>query len=418
MARGSIEKRGNNSWRLTVNVGLLPNGERDRKRKTIIVEDKALLKTTKKLNDYLDNELAKFKIEVESGEYIAPEKMDFKHFTDEWTKKYATKHLEITTLENYERQLENHIIPVFGHMRIDQIKPLHVVSFLDKLSEEGSRKDGKEGGLSGTSRRFTHRVLKDVLERAVEWKVIKSNPADEVKRPKIDTEEKGFMTEEDLFEMFDKLRNAPLKWRVLVELAATSGMRRGELLAIDINKHVHFEEHSGTEIAFIQVRESLAYAKKKTIFKDVKSKKSRRTIPVADSIVPLLKKLIKQVKLNKWNQQDLWQGGDRMLLFGQDNGLPMFHTSPTQWFARFLKKHELKQIPLHGLRHTTATYLMSKNVPMKQIQELLGHADIRTTGNMYTHAIEKLNRDAIQTFNQFKEVKQLVPNSSPIEEKL
>nr|WP_145402989.1 tyrosine-type recombinase/integrase [Paenibacillus xylanexedens] len=411
----SIEKRGENKWRLTVELGYNSKGVRERKRKTIMVEDPALLKTTKKLQNHLEDEWYKFKIEVEAGEYIAPEKMNFVNFTDEWRKKHASKHLELTTLENYDRHLHNHILPTFGHMRIDQIKPLHVVSFLDKLSEEGSRKDNKKGGLSGTSRRFTHRVLKDVLDRAVEWKILKTNPASEVKRPKLDTEEKDFMTEEELFEMFEILVSAPLKWRVLIELAATTGMRRGELLAIDINKHIHFEKHEGNDIAYIQVRESLAYANKQAIFKDVKTKKSRRTIPVADGIVPLLKKLIQEVKRNKWDYKDQWKGEERMLLFGQDNGLPMFHTSPTQWFSRFLKKNGLKKIPFHGLRHTTATYLMSKNVPMKQIQALLGHADIRTTGNMYTHAIEKLNRDAVQTFNQFKQVKQSVPNSSPKE---
>lgn len=145
MAKGSIEKRGNNSWRLSVDVGLLSSGDRDRRRKTITVDDPALLKTTKKLKDYLETELAKFKIEVEAGEYISPEKMKFEEFKNEWARKYAVKHLEGTTLDNYNRHLKNHITPMFGHMRIDQIKPLHVVTFLDKLSEPGARKDGKEG---------------------------------------------------------------------------------------------------------------------------------------------------------------------------------------------------------------------------------------------------------------------------------
>ncbi|MEC0233683.1 site-specific integrase [Paenibacillus kribbensis] len=402
MAKGSIEKRGNNSWRLSVDVGLLPNGERDRKRKTITVDDPALLKTTKKLKDHLETELAKFKIEVEAGEYISPEKMKFEEFKNEWARKYAVKHLEGTTLENYNHHLKNHIIPTFGHMRIDQIKPLHVVTFLDKLSEPGARKDGKEGGLSGTSRRFTHRVLKDILDRAVEWKIIKNNPVSEVRRPKLDTEEKDFMDEDELFTMFELLETVPLKWRVMIELAATTGMRRGELLALDINKHIFIEKENGLESAYIQVRESLAYANKQTIFKDVKTKKSRRTIPVADEIMPILKKRIIEVKSNKLFFGDKWQGGDRLLLFGQDNGLPMFHTSPTWWFRKFLKKNKLKPLPFHGLRHTAATYLMSKGVPIKQIQSLLGHADIRTTGNMYTHAIEKMNKEAIQTFNQLK----------------
>ncbi|MEJ9165276.1 site-specific integrase, partial [Paenibacillus graminis] len=88
MAKGSIEKRGENKWRLTVDLGLNNDGSRNRPRKTITVEDKALLKTTKKLKDYLDDELAKFKQEVLSGSYIAPSKLTFKEFYEnEWKPK-------------------------------------------------------------------------------------------------------------------------------------------------------------------------------------------------------------------------------------------------------------------------------------------------------------------------------------------
>lgn len=66
--------------------------------------------------------------------------------------------------------LKNHIKPTFSSKRLDEIKPLHVVSFLKTLEQDGSRMDGKSGGLSSTSIRFIHRNMKDIFERAVEWK--------------------------------------------------------------------------------------------------------------------------------------------------------------------------------------------------------------------------------------------------------
>ncbi|WP_240903857.1 N-terminal phage integrase SAM-like domain-containing protein [Chengkuizengella sediminis] len=152
----SIEKRGKNSFRLVVEAGYGANNKRIKKSKTIRIEDESLLRTTKKIRDYLNEELVKFKIEVEAGEYIAPEKMLFESFVREWKEKYATKHLEPTTINTYERHLKNHIIPEFGHMKLNQIKPMHILTFLDKLAQPGMRKDNKKVGLSGTSRRYIH----------------------------------------------------------------------------------------------------------------------------------------------------------------------------------------------------------------------------------------------------------------------
>ena len=75
--------------------------------------------------------LAEFQTEVESGEYIAPQKMTLGAFVVEWRSKYATKELAPLTLKNYDLHLKNHILPVFRHPRMDPIKPLHILSFLE-----------------------------------------------------------------------------------------------------------------------------------------------------------------------------------------------------------------------------------------------------------------------------------------------
>jgi integrase len=132
-----------------------------------------------------EKELAKFQTEVEAEEYIAPEKMTFAAFVEEWKEKYGAKHLELKTMESYAHMLRNHILPVFGAKKLSDVKPIHVASFLEYLEHDGARKEGKHGGLSTTSIRFIHRIVKDVFERAVEWRIIKSNPVGAVKRPKI-----------------------------------------------------------------------------------------------------------------------------------------------------------------------------------------------------------------------------------------
>lgn len=87
----SVQKRGANSFMLVVEIGYDSKGKRKKKTKTIRIKDQSLLKTKKKLNDYLQSELVKFQMEIESGAYITPEKMILAEFVKDWQKKYAEK---------------------------------------------------------------------------------------------------------------------------------------------------------------------------------------------------------------------------------------------------------------------------------------------------------------------------------------
>lgn len=371
-------------------LGLTAEGKRIRRRKT--VKANGIKEARKKW--------AEFKVEVEAGEYISPEKMKFRDFVKEWRTKHALENLEPTTLTNYELQLKNHILPELGYRQINEIEPFHIVNFLNKLKKPGARKDGKEGGLSGTSRRFIHRILIDIFDRAKEWKLIKSNPARAVKRPKDDTEEREVFYEKELLTVFQRLEKEPLKWRTFVEMAATTGMRRGELLALDI-RHIRLKDNKG----FVDVRESLAWVKGKPYFKEVKSKKSKRTIALTPEIIPNVKALSNEVKKNKIMLGDKWKGGDHMLLFGQWNGLPTYKDTPLNWFKKFLKRHGIKKkVTIHGLRHSMATFLLAKGRSLKEIQERLGHADVRTTANLYTHFIKELDEESANAFSSLKKM--------------
>ncbi len=307
-----------------------------------------------------------------------------------------------TVLDNYKSHLKNHILPAFGHKRLDQIKTLELVSFFNDLSQPGKRKDG--GNLSGTTRRYIYRTMHDIFERGVEWQVIKTNPLTGVKKPEIDTKEREIFVEDELILMFQKLAEEPLKWRVFIELAVTTGMRRGELLAIDINKHLRWEKIDGESTLFIDVRESVAKASGTVIIKEPKTKKSRRSIAITPELVPLIRELSNEIRKLKISAGENWQGADRMLLFAQENGLPTFPDTPLTWFKRFLKRHKLdsKKVSLHGLRHTYATYLLFKGHSLKDIQELLGHSNIRITGELYTHFLKDMNKRAASTFSGLK----------------
>lgn len=385
------EKRGENSWRLVVDVGEKSDGSRDRRYKTIKVEDKALLRTTKKLESYLNDELAKFKIEVEAGEYIAPDKMTFGAFVEEWRDKYAEEHLEEKTLYSYDVNLEKHILPVFKDKRLDQIKPLHVIDFLKRLGEPGVRKGG--GTLASGTIQMNHRVLKNIFSRAVEWKVIKENPVASVQKPKVISKRNTPYNEEEVAKMFHALQKEPIHWRLFATLAVTTGLRRGELLGLEW-KHIDLEK------GVIDVRQSVSITKAGVPHvKEPKTKNAKRKVAVPASVLTELKDYHQTRLKDREDHGDAWRGGDYFFVFSHSDGRAFHQERPYLWFRDFLKKNKLRYIRFHDLRHTSATILINKGVHAKIISERLGHGNITTTMNIYGHALQSADQAAAEKFD-------------------
>ena len=122
---GSIEKRGENSYRLTVSLGTGPGGKRKRYRKTIRVEGKT---EAAKMRE-AERELAKFIAEIEGNNFIEPSKLTFQTYANKWLDDYAQPNLAPKTVYEYKRLLELRIIPFFGHIKLNNIKTNHIIDF-------------------------------------------------------------------------------------------------------------------------------------------------------------------------------------------------------------------------------------------------------------------------------------------------
>lgn len=390
-----IEHRGHASYRLVVDAGYGPDGKRIRRTKTIKIEDEALLRTTRKLKNYLNEELTKFKIEVESGEYIAPEKMTFASFVNEWREKYAEKSLAPLTLKTYQHHLQNHILPAFGHKRIDQIKPLHIVTFLNDLEKPGARKDGRGETLSSGTIEYIYRVLKNVLNRAVEWKVIPSHPMEGIKKPKVEYSKPDFYEENEVIQAIDALYKEPRMWRLFCLGAMIGGFRRGELLALQW-QDVNFEENT------ITIDESISLTRKgEAVIKKPKTESSIRTVDMPTWYMRELKEWYREWVRGKLKVGDKWLGGDKQYVFHAGFGKPIYHSQPSHWWKKFVQRHGLRYIRLHDLRHTAATLLIEDGTPLKAIQERLGHSRQETTANIYTHVTKKLSKETAAKLEKF-----------------
>ncbi|MBO1515673.1 site-specific integrase [Metabacillus bambusae] len=175
------------------------------------------------------------------------------------------------------------------------------------------------------------------------------------------------------------------------QIGLTTGMRRGELLGLEW-KNVNLEQ--GT----IQVKQTVVYVNKQHIVKEPKTKNSVRTVTVPVSLIDELKKFKSVWKKDRFKVGDKWEGGEYEFLFSSWHGKPMHPSSITTWWNRFEKRYNLPHIRFHDLRHTSATLLINSGVHAKIISSRLGHADIRTTMNIYEHALQEADVEAANKF--------------------
>lgn len=379
----SIEKRGKDSYRFVVSVGFDANGKRVRKTKTVKASN---MREARKL-------AAQFEVEVYSGEYITSQKMTFKAFVEEWKTKYAQEHLSPNTLETYMLHLKNRIVPVFKEVKLEKIKPLHILDFLKSLEKEGIRKDGKEGTLSTSTIEYNHRILKNIFNRAVEWQVIKNNPMEKIKKPRRVQKETSVYNEAEAEMLINYLNKEEIMWQIMIKIAITTGLRRGEMLGLEW-KHINFEK--GT----LQVKQAVTYVNRQHIIREPKTKNSVRTVALPVTLVEELKKYKAIWNKDRLKASNLWEGGEYSFIFSSWNGKPLHPSSVTTWWRRFINKHHLRFIRFHDLRHTSATLLINSGVHAKIISSRLGHADIRTTMNIYGHALQEADKEATKHFDK------------------
>ncbi|MCL6560226.1 MAG: site-specific integrase [Firmicutes bacterium] len=379
---GWVEKRGENTWRLNAPGGTGPDGKRVVYRKTVEAKSK---REAEKL-------LAEFVAEVQKGQYVEPSKLTFAEFVERWLKNYAEKNLAPKTLFRYKQILESRVLPAMGHLKVEQIKPFHLMEFYANLQEDGIREDGKPGGLSEKTILYHHRVISSILNDAVEWQVIPSNPAARVKPPRVQKKPAACYDEEQTAALLAAAEAEEAKYRVLINLAVFTGLRRGELMGLEW-KDIDFAA------ATLRVHQASQYLPGRGVFtKEPKNESSVRILALPSFLVVMLKQYKKEQAEARLKAGDLWQGSDR--LFTTWDGQPMHPDTISKWFPKFLKKHGLPSLPFHGLRHTAATMLINQGLPAKSISGRLGHANIGTTMDIYGHYLRSADREAADRLEQ------------------
>lgn len=226
------------------------------------------------------------------------------------------------------------------------------------------------------------------MSTAVQWQIISSNPCQRVKPPKAERKEAEYLDEVQAFELLQCLENEPIIYKTLFTVILYSGMRRGEACGL---------EWSDIDLdnGIVDINKSSLYLPEKGIYDDdTKNATSRRVIKLPSPAVDALKALKVYQAQERLKLGDQWHNTDKV--FTAWNGKPIHPDTVTGWFKKFTERHNLPPVHVHSLRHTNATLLIFNGADIKTVSHRLGHADVATTGNIYTHAIKTVDERAAE----------------------
>ncbi len=369
---GSITKRKDGRWQGSVLTGYNPETGKP-------VRKYFYGRTRKEVQEKI-NEVAP---KVVAGTYREPTKMTVAEWFTTWLNDYMKLSLRPTTWESHKYQVDGHIIPALGHLRLAQLQTAHIQRlYNDKL--QGGRLDGKPGGLSPKSVRYIHTVIHSCLEQARKESMITINPAGAVRLPKLEKPEIKYLGTAEAAIFLAMARES--KHFAAFYLALSTGMRRGELLALRW-KDIDFEAEQLT------VNQGLVrISGKGLVFQEPKTALSNRVISLAPAVAQVLKEHREQQTDDRIMAGAAYNS-ELDLVFSNELGEPICPRAFTRVFERLVRRAGL-DVTFHGLRHTFATLALQEGVDVKTIQETLGHHSAAFTMDVYSNVTAKMRREA------------------------
>lgn len=274
------------------------------------------------------------------------------------------------------------IYPAIGHLKLKDIRPIHLNTFYADLSKDGAGKNG--GKLSPKTVLEHHRLIHTVLAQAEREGLVPFNVASRTTIPKAQRKDVNYFQPEEVAAIRDALEAEPLKWKTLAHLLLITGARRGEILGLKWST-VDFQNNR------IHIERNILYLPERGVFEDTpKTKASIRWITLPQDTMELLR------RYRIWQMEERLRLGeyytDLGFVFTQDNGQPMHPDSVTNWFTKFSKRHDLPHINPHAFRHTMASILIYKKQDLVSVSKRLGHTQASTTADIYAHLIAEADQ--------------------------
>ena len=344
--RGTVVKRGT-KWQAMWYTHHKIDGKPERKTKSGFL-------TKREAERFLRQKLD----EVESTMYTDSEHCTLGAYLLKWLDEHS-RNIEYNTIRGYRINIEKHINPVIGSVPLHKLSPSDVDKLLDDMDEKG---------LSKTTQKYAYLVLNNALNHAVKRRIIPYNVVTCVDKPKKETYVPTILDQEQMQTLKNHLYNTDIF--IPIFLCMSLGLRRGEMLGVkwsDINFNSKV----------IHIQRSLTPNKKGYICSDTKNDSSNRFLQIPDVLYSELCKL---------RDEQIETG-----LFSEDgyinlnaNGEVISASMLQKEFKKALTDCKLPSVRLHDLRHSFATLMLTKDVPLKVTSQILGHSSIGTTADVYT----------------------------------
>lgn len=457
-----VYQRGENKYRIEIYLGSNQNGEPNRYRKTVTLKDGLSKKEIKEQLTQLKLDFSRQKSQEQTNDSEINSTSTLTELTNFWVETYAKNKLEPSTLKRYEQLLDrilsrlgamrlcdikasdinkfyNYLenVDIRNDLKYIALPQLHVelkkkkitpsqlaklsglnmASVNNVLNGKSTMKSNAIAIALGISRDkifevynrdklhlstrtvlHHHRVLNTILEFAVKWDFINSNPARKADTPRVknSAKDKGVnhYDKNTLAKVLLLLENESIKHKAFMYTAIYTGCRAGELVGLEWDA-INFDSKTLT------IRQSAQRMKGKTNVKSPKTKSGNRVIPISKALIDVLEEYRdwQQGQYSIFNENKTYEG----YIFTQSDFTIMYPTTPSGWWRMFIKKHNLPHLSFHGLRHTHATLLIESGTSVNVVASRLGHSRISTTTDTYCHTSNDASEKAAETFGNIFE---------------
>lgn len=301
----------------------------------------------------------------------------FSDFCDQWFTEYAETQLKENTVNRYQT-LRRRTLTALGHMHMNKITTRHIQAFINNLSEKGINEKTSAPLAVKTIAHYLS-FVSSIFEYAIRQGMLTDNPCKRAFLPKEERKEKEIYTLEQVQRLLLLLQDAKPKYYAFFTLAIFGGFRRGEILGLEW-KDIDFENE------VVHIRRTSNYTGRRGAFTDTpKTKSSVRSLKMPGFVFEVLAAHRKDQNRMRLALGDCWHFTDR--LFTKEDGMPMNGCTPYEWMKDFCTRNDLPFYGIHVFRHLNATMLIHSGANIRTVSSALGHSQVSTTMNIYSHSI-------------------------------
>lgn len=317
--------------------------------------------------------------QIDEGLTTSDESVTVEILINRWRDDVLRHQVSANTVDNYMRVAIHHIIPTLGTKRLAQL----TTNDVDRLIAMKMKSD-----LAVSSVKRIRSVLAQAIDQGMRWGWVNRNVATLARSPRMPRQEGRTMTPEQAQQFLESLHGH--RREALYSLMLATGLRRGEALGL---KWEDFDETKG----LLHIRRQLLRQEGVLVTTDTKTFQSRRTVNVPSQMNVSLRQHRVRQDAERSAMGDAWT--DTGFIFTSVIGTPFDPRNLLREFKKVCLDAGLGDWHLHELRHSAASLMLAHGVKLQVVSEVLGHASIRMTADVYGHVLDPDRQAAADVMN-------------------